>query len=942
MAQISEITFTGLAGVPSDYNAADGQLAASVNLINEDGALRPIAPPTTVMQLDPGQRVTCLHTTADYEHYIIFDDGAGTLLWCVKPAGGGKPTLSTLAVTADLDGSPKTIHQVTPIGNTLVLLTDAGMQYFLWREADKAYKYLGSKMPEVKLEFALEGRMQWSMVDSAYIELDTFGKDDWLTTNLQNNNQKLWNEKAAPRLLENMNSLRATYKEPFCFPFYVRYAYRLYDQSLTMHSAPVLMQPSSGDWPIAVVRPDIMVDGNFVTGVQLAMFYGSSALVVKASTAIDVLDEWRDIVTGIDLFVTPQTWSWKSGDTDKVGHTFREMADGRFYQPFCNMRFAAVTEVRELAGEVQAGAVKYHQLWDFASAIALATEHTDEQPYYNYMLNLPYKTAEEVRDELLSYPFYLLKSYTLKEVDKMSDEGGWTKVDVDVDTVDGIAAREQMTDDNGSHDSLSPRGSLTYNGRLNIYDIERRGFAGFALADANPLTDGSYNVIVGNTWDEIRGEDTSSPHLYEVYVERDGVVMRSTSSSIFHRCPYWWYYPGRVDKAAIRDLAGSWLDLTDTMQPHPFLNGTYWFNNFKEPDWSPFRPSWLDVEDIGSTAAAIERLPSAVWTSEVSNPFVFPAAGQLTVGTGRVMGLGAATAALSQGQFGQFPLYAFTSDGVWALATGDDGQLIAAQPVSRDVCDNPSSITSLDNAIAFTTAQGLMLLHGSTVECLSDALRGQWRDLTAMTPHFAELLGMAGMDTGVLDGWTSLDAMLQGGEVAFDYPNRRIIAWSPITPLPGEGDAPTRAALVYSLRSGQWGMMQHQLAEAVSSYPEALAMTADHRLVDLATPDITSPTAGVLLATRPMGLGAPDTMKTLRTVALRGDIDRLALGFALYGSRDLRHWVYIGSTRSVIKHKLAGSPYKWFRVVAVGQPRLGESLSGITVEWLPRMTAKLR
>lgn len=941
MSEISEITFSGLANVPSDYNATDGLLAAAINLINEDGALRPIAPTTTVMQLDPGQRVTCLHTTADYEHYIVIDDRAGTLLWCNRPADAGKPALSNLAVMADLDGSPTAVLQVTPIGNTLVVLTDAGMQYFLWRENDKAYKYLGSKMPEVRLEFALEGRMMWNLVDNAYIEIDTFNSSNWLTTDFQSNNQKLWNDYAAPRLLESINVLRMKNKEPFCFPFFVRYAYRLYDQTLTMHSAPVLMQPSSGDWPIAVVTNSTR-DDVFITSVQLAMFCGAAALVVKASTEADVLDEWRDIVTGIDVFITPQAWSWKSSNTDKVGRTFREMVDGRFYEPFCNMRFTQVTQVAQLADEVGEGAVKYHQLWDFASSIALAAGHEDEQPYYKYMLNLPYKTTEQIRDELLAYPFYLLKSYKLGDVKRMSGDGGWAKVDVDIDTVDGIAAREQMTDDSGSHDSLSPRGSLTYNGRLNIYDIERRCFAGFALADANPLTDGSYNVIVGNTWDEIRGEDTSSPHLYEVYVERDGVIMRSTSSSMFHRSPYWWYYPGRVDKAAIRDLAGSWLDLTDTMQPHPFLNGTYWFNNFKEPDWSPFRPSWLDVEDIGSTAAAIERLPSAVWTSEVSNPFVFPAAGQLTVGTGRVMGLGAATAALSQGQFGQFPLYAFTSDGVWALATGDDGQFIAAQPVSRDVCDNPSSITSLDNAIAFTTAQGLMLLHGSTVECLSDALRGQWRDLTAMTPHFAELLGMAGMDTGVLDGWTSLDAMLQGGEVAFDYPNRRIIAWSPITPLPGEGDAPTRAALVYSLRSGQWGMMQHQLATAINSYPEALAMTADHRLVDLATPDITSPTAGVMLATRPLNLAAPDLMKTLRTVALRGDIDRLAVGFALYGSRDLRHWVYIGSTRSIIKHKLAGSPYKWFRIVAVGQPRLDESLSGITVEWLPRMTAKLR
>ena len=113
-------------------------------------------------------------------------------------------------------------------------------------------------------------------------------------------------------------------------------------------------------------------------------------------------------------------------------------------------------------------------------------------------------------------------------------------------------------------------------------------------------------------------------------------------------------------------------------------------------------------------------LPNKIYTSEINNPFHFPVLGINTIGTGTILGISSAVKALSEGQFGQFPLYAFTSEGVWALEVSNTGSYSARQPVTREVCINTNSITQIDNAVLFATNRGIMLISGSTAQCISE------------------------------------------------------------------------------------------------------------------------------------------------------------------------------------------------------------------------------
>lgn len=59
---IKEIKYTGFTAVPSDYECQDGDLAASINIVPEDGQLKIINQPLVIMTLpSESQRVIFIH-----------------------------------------------------------------------------------------------------------------------------------------------------------------------------------------------------------------------------------------------------------------------------------------------------------------------------------------------------------------------------------------------------------------------------------------------------------------------------------------------------------------------------------------------------------------------------------------------------------------------------------------------------------------------------------------------------------------------------------------------------------------------------------------------------------------------------------------------------------------------------------------------------------------
>ena len=115
---IKELQYKGYATEPSDYECPDGQLATSLNLINEDEQLKPVFQPSVKLVLDTNCKVVFIHKTNLFEHYIIHNTSTNALYWIDS-------NVSEVALSSSNQiGSYYAISHLNAVGNTLGSLLD--------------------------------------------------------------------------------------------------------------------------------------------------------------------------------------------------------------------------------------------------------------------------------------------------------------------------------------------------------------------------------------------------------------------------------------------------------------------------------------------------------------------------------------------------------------------------------------------------------------------------------------------------------------------------------------------------------------------------------------------------------------------------------------------------------------------------------------------------
>jgi len=164
----------------------------------------------------------------------------------------------------------------------------------------------------------------------------------------------------------------------------------------------------------------------------------------------------------------------------------------------------------------------------------------------------------------------------------------------------------------------------------------------------------------------------------------------------------------------------------------------------------------------------------------------------------------------------------------------------------------------------------------------------------------------------------------------YDYVHQRVIVYAPGVTY----------AYVFSLKSKMWGMMFSDIASTLNAYPEALAVDNSNAVLNFSAPKADA--ARCLYVTRPLKLGAPDVLKTVGCAIQRGFFRRGNVATALYGSRDLLGWHLVWSSKDHCLRGFGGSPYKYFRIAGVATLAPGESVSGVSVQFRPRYTDRLR
>ena len=895
---IKDIKYNGYTAQPSDYECSDGQLAASLNLISEDSQLKPLLQPVpTSIGLSASQKAAYIHETSSYKHYILLEGKSVSWL------NGRSETTETPTQLATFTGLD--IYQFSSIGNTLLVLCSDGMHYFLWKGDTTGYLNLGTTMPECSLSFGLQGEMKRTdefEISYSIHKNNIYSEfDDTQKTSITN------------QVLAKINKFIAeesTQKGKFIFPFLVRYAYRLYDGTLTRHSAPILMICSSENTP-RVFWFNLHGKDDTYTSAKLRVVAPVHSLDYALKSDLTSLQNWSDIIKSVDIFISAPIYTYdQNGECEKFINGGEDLSS---FSVCKHTNQAASTTTYPLRYQKN----NFGKLYAFTfTPDALSTRPGG-------VLVTPKRSADAVKEDIRSCSqFYFLHSIRIEELKTER-----TLIPVKEDYLQSLVTREVMTDDYDSHDKIIPQQAFAYNSRLNLSGIKKQLFQGFDGYSLFNYSDG-YVLNWGDA--EPTAADTKYSVMVAVYIKQDGkdIIVYGNAGMCGYEAPLlFFYYPNiNAYKAVIiRNYVFGSPHLVIPLEPHGFLNGAFYFGGWEEPAGiSQARPPQSSIAD--RTIDVFNK----VYTSEVNNPYVFPVLGINTVGTGRIMAISTAAKALSEGQFGQFPLYAFTDEGVWALEVSSTGSYSARQPITRDVILANTDPLQMDSAVLFATDRGIMLISGSQTQCITDVINSKEPFDVLQLPGMAKLHSMLGHNADTcLPTAPFLEFIAECG-MLYDYVHQRVIVYNPHYTY----------AYVYSLKSKEWGMMYSTIEAGINSYPEALAVDHDGALLNFSAMEGEA-TKG-LFVTRPLKLETPDVLKTMDTVIQRGHFQKGHVQSVLYGSRDLFNWHLIWSSKDHYLRGFRGTPYKYFRIACVTSLSDDESIFGASLQFNPRQTNQPR
>lgn len=969
-----EVVYSGYTAEPSDYECADGQLATSINLINEEHQLKPLFQPKELFDLPQYHTVVFVHKVqvsgGMQTNYIVTDTHTPKV--CYTTDGD---------TFTDIGLDNETIVNVSVIGNTLLFFTADAVWYVLWK--DNSYSVLGNHLPELNMSFGLVGHPRmFSLSDSKKSTFDApFNQPEQLVLISDLLDRELKEE--------TQNAITATFMAKvnkfvrqqtveqgrFCMPFFVRHALRLYDGSLTMYGPPVLMQPSTTAAPVITITDFGKDDGhgNYNNAEQCNVFLVAADLDYKILNPA-ALDGWSDIISSVDIFISQPLYNYNQAGKIKFFHEANnETINGKFigrlaYKaartveqyytvdgivaredciPYYPSDASAGSKTSETGIFLKTHAAEYNMIDIMNVYFACNFANTQSTGYLNgyyfdakFVAELPAFEAETQTEQISNCQnFYKLHTIELEE---LTDER--TLIEVPKDYLQSLVNREHISDDYRTHDTLAAKYAQEYNRRINFAGVKRKLFQGWPLSALLAYKDTAACTLqmVGTSHYEVSSSDTTT-YLHTVYVR----VEENTSSYIVKAedtlalTPYcgtnpkshgvWLYYPNAGAKEMW--IIGGNKSYNIKLEAHPFLNGAHALLSYEEE-----RPDQQLTTPTESQDTWVSE-PQKIYTSEVNNPFVFPVTGINTIGTGDIIGIASAAKALSQGQFGHFPLYAFTTEGVWALEVNSTGGYSAKQPITRDVCISSKSITQLDSAVLFSTARGIMLLTGSQAQCITDSIASETPFDVTTLPHMNDIhasMGAPHTTDSCIPMLPFLD-FLRGASMIYDYVHQHIIVFNPTKT---NGAAKYEYAYVYSLKSKQWGMMLSGIESTINSYPDALAMSSSNALVSFDDTDQTSIKA--LYVTRPLKLGGANILKTVSAVIQRGHFQKGNVTTALYGSRDLYNWYLVWTSQDHYLRGFSGTPYKYFRIVGTATLTEAKSILGASVSFETKYTNQLR
>ena len=884
-----QLTFEkGITNIPSDAVCSDNALEESLGMVFRDGEHHVIQPPKqdntlTGLNNSYGQ-LFFVHNVPEGKVYVFRKNDAVSVY--LYPSSWGT-ALSILTASGDC--------QFSAVGNVLIIVDDNGIHYFLWKAG--TYEKVGNSydigLPEPSVDFW----MQWTdggeddvKNSNSYRDIIIF--DDDTHFGIDADKQETFNNLVVG--LYAKNKKEQAKNNVFTRPFLVRYALSLYDGSYAMISNPILMFPS-------VTRNTY---ARRTAGKrELHMYTSGSRLFFKNNTD---LTKYSDLVKGIAIFVSHEIEIY---DTDG-DQEFVNVPTGT-----SNIVSNGIYHIKHVTGGSESA----------SSAFSLYRTRGAVSSYYC----LKQRSEEDiVKDIKGTSVFYKLCEIGLALTSSTGEDvAHYTKPHV----LETITTQEQLgSDDYYSHCKLFPKVMYAYNSRLNVANVKRRLFDGFEFFmpydDNASLSESSYTIYV------------------KIATESGDITVSKTFSTRQYQGIYFYYPDTRAKEAWIKKGSSQNNDLVKiTLSEHEGLNGAVYLKGL--PNDNNYEPTGTQAAPSVSQNKT-EQLNNLIVTSEVNNPFLFKAEGYNKVGIGNIIGMSTQTQALSQGQFGQYPLLVFSESGIWAMSVNNTGLYSSIHPMSREVCNNVRSITQTDGAVFFSSKKGLMRIVGSDVRCVSEQLSGKTNSFKPTSTDTEQTTSLGNFLT-----------YLSTCFIAYDY--RDSLLWILDGATYTSGGTSTVGSpdcWIYSMKSGTFAKahLGTSFRGVTSDYPDNLVCHPSTTYSFSGRGDVNADAAtySATLISRPMKLEDALALKTImearhiRQMALTYDttetvegeattVTHPTLQFYIYASNNMTSWVQLKSLR--------GIPWKYYRFKYVfANLKAVDTFAGTVIVTDERRTNKLR
>jgi hypothetical protein len=596
------------------------------------------------------------------------------------------------------------------------------------------------------------------------------------------------------------------------------YAFRLYDGSTIKQSSPILVTTNkipSDTTPSDNIFPSSITAKYKTTGQmeREGAYISIGAYTIYAIFDVSYIENYKDIIKSIDIFICP----------------------GLGYNSESNIQTPAAVH--------NGGQLISQNLMFTQEAMIKNIENTSNF----YLIDSIELGAQK-------------ENYTLKS-----------------DKMENLIYQEELKVDDFSHHVIGGRVSYTYNSRLILGNTKTTLFNGFNL-DFFLMNSGNklqsvYNGINYTSYQQY-SYIQSTGQAVMILIAVDLKINNKTETVIsqylfyggllyFWLNPYFSYPDSRAYKARFYWSTGvaHYLIHEIELKPSIYLNLSYYLStdsnklNVLPPIPNKITsitannfPS-LNPEYFSMYPKVTYSEPNKLKVSELNNPFVFPNANTYIIGNGTIIAMASNAIRISEGQFGQYPLYVFTTQGIYSMAVGS-GEVVysnQAAPTSYEASTN-GIICSTPFGVVFTSPRGICIISGQEVQLITQQIQQEPQELNLQS--HADF-------TGVLlnFGNQRFTGFLKGIEFIIYNPheNELIIC-----------DKESPISYVYSFDSRQIYQSTEKIDLVVqNTFPE-LYVVEGKKLKDYSESGATD--AHVSLITRPLRFSTPDFKRMERMI----------------------------------------------------------------------------